>query len=83
MPGSGINSKTIRSILDALLPHGLEEVHLSGGRWIEGNMMHRPSDMGMGVSREVEWSIWRTVEGSVREVRRICDKVSQEYSNRE
>lgn len=82
MPGSGVNSKTIRSLLEALLPYGLKEVHLSGGRWIEGNMMHRRPDMGMGVGEEVGWSIWRTDEEEIRRVRRISDEVWREARNK-
>lgn len=78
MPGSGVNSKTIRALLEALLPYDLDDVHLSGGRWIEGNMMHRRPDMGMGTGKETEWNSWRTDEEEIRSVRRISDEVWRE-----
>ena len=50
----------------------MEEIHLSGGGWIESEMKYRPEGMGMGVGAG-EWGIWRTREEVVREVRRIAD----------
>jgi len=60
LPGAGINPGTIRHILDQLLPHGLKEVHLSGGKWVDGGMLYRPGGMGMGASTEAEWKVWMT-----------------------
>ncbi|KAF7307151.1 Stearoyl-CoA desaturase [Mycena indigotica] len=64
LPGSGINAATVRRVLEALLPLGLTELHLSGGSWVEGGMVHRRGKMGMGVHdvREIvdsgaEWSV--------------------------
>lgn len=74
--GSGINPGTIQPVLDALLSLGLEEVHMSGGRWVEGGMQFRRDGMGMGAGRQVEWSVWRTSEQAVREVREILDKAT-------
>ncbi|KAI0059409.1 hypothetical protein BV25DRAFT_1889658 [Artomyces pyxidatus] len=74
LPGSGISPKTISTVLDALLPMGLTEVHLSGGHWREGEMAHRPIGMGMGVGGDGEWGIWQTEESIVREVRHTVDK---------
>ncbi|EPQ60465.1 hypothetical protein GLOTRDRAFT_31628 [Gloeophyllum trabeum ATCC 11539] len=74
--GSGINPGTIQPVLDALLSLGLEEVHMSGGRWVEGGMQFRRDGLGMGAGRQVEWSVWRTSEQAVREVREILDKAT-------
>jgi copper homeostasis protein len=73
LPGAGINPGTIRHVLDNLLPHGLKEVHLSGGKWAEGRMIHRPVGMGMGASEENEWKIWLTDRETIREVRNVVD----------
>lgn len=77
LPGSGINPKTIGTILDVLLPMGLREVHLSAGGWVPSEMVHRPEGMGMGVAGEGEWGIWRTKEETVREVRHAVDEAWQ------
>lgn len=69
LPGAGINPGTIRHILDQLLPHGLKEVHLSGGRWVDGEMVYRPGGMGMGASTETEWRVWVTDGDVIRAVR--------------
>ncbi|KAF8445633.1 copper homeostasis protein CutC [Boletus edulis BED1] len=61
LPGSGINISTIPVLCKALLSHGLDEIHLSGGRWVDGRSVHRPDGMGMG-----EWSIWKTDEEAIR-----------------
>lgn len=73
LPGAGINPQTIRYVLDHLLPYGLKEIHLSGGRWIDGRMIHRPVGMGMGINPEKEWDIWSTDGEMIREVRFITD----------
>jgi copper homeostasis protein len=73
LPGAGINPGSIQQVLDSLLPCGLKEVHLSGGRWIDGGMIHRPEDMGMGASAEGQWGIWQTDENVIREVRGMTD----------
>ena len=73
LPGAGINPGSIRRVLDNLLPHGLKEVHMSGGRWAESEMIHRPEGMGMGASVQSDWGIWLTDGNAVREVRSIAD----------
>ncbi|KIP11138.1 hypothetical protein PHLGIDRAFT_83925, partial [Phlebiopsis gigantea 11061_1 CR5-6] len=73
LPGSGINPKTIGTVMDALLPLGLREVHLSAGAWLASEMIHKPEGMGMGVGGEGEWGIWRTKEHVVRAVRQAVD----------
>jgi copper homeostasis protein len=73
LPGSGINAETVGSVLDALLPLGLQGIHLSGAGWVEGGMLHRREGMGMGVGGEGEWAVWTTDERMVREVREIAD----------
>jgi copper homeostasis protein len=73
LPGAGINPRTIRHVLDSLLPYGLKEVHMSGGKWVEGRMVHRPVGMGMGAGEENEWKVWMTDGDTVREVRSVAD----------
>ncbi|KAG8219549.1 hypothetical protein J3R82DRAFT_499 [Butyriboletus roseoflavus] len=69
LPGSGINISTIPILCKALLSHGLKEIHLSGGKWVDGRSAYRPDGMGMG-----EWSIWRTDEEAIRKVRDFVDR---------
>lgn len=76
LPGAGINPGTIRHVLDNLLPYGLKEVHLSGGKWVDGRMVHRPVGMGMGASEETEWAVWLTDGDKIREVRNVADSAS-------
>ncbi|KAG5647745.1 hypothetical protein DXG03_008468 [Asterophora parasitica] len=73
LPGSGINPETVGPILDALLPLGLREIHLSGGGWIQGDMAFKREGMGMGVGGDGEWGVWTTDGVKVREVREIAD----------
>ncbi|KDR85695.1 hypothetical protein GALMADRAFT_234710 [Galerina marginata CBS 339.88] len=75
MPGSGINSKTLPPLLDALLPLGLREVHLSGGKWVSGEMYFKQADMGMGIDQNTEWGVWRTEEDEVRKTKEIAKAV--------
>lgn len=72
MPGSGINLSTLSAVLDALLPLGLEEIHMSAGRWMDNVETFRREGMGMGVGGQGEWGVWRTDESVVREVKRIA-----------
>jgi copper homeostasis protein len=78
LPGSGINPETVGLMLDTLLPHGLQEIHLSGGSWVEGGMSYKREGMGMGIG-EGEWGIWRSHEQQIREVRLITDAAWQEH----
>ncbi|KAJ7170203.1 copper homeostasis CutC domain-containing protein [Mycena filopes] len=78
LPGSGINSDTVGVLLDALLPQGVMELHLSGGGWEESEMAHRKAGLGMGVGAS-EWGVWVTSEAKVRAVRRFADAVWAEY----
>ncbi|KAF8846079.1 hypothetical protein BDN67DRAFT_960752 [Paxillus ammoniavirescens] len=73
LPGSGINESTVPVLCNALLPHGLKEIHLSGGKWTEGSSVHRRRGMGMGVGGAGEWGVWRTDEEAVRKVRDFVD----------
>ncbi|KZV71013.1 hypothetical protein PENSPDRAFT_426348 [Peniophora sp. CONT] len=73
LPGAGINAKTISSVLTDLLPHGLTEVHLSGGKWRKGIMAHRHDGLGMGAGGGHDWDVWRTEEAAVRAVREAVD----------
>ncbi|PFH52269.1 hypothetical protein AMATHDRAFT_74329 [Amanita thiersii Skay4041] len=80
MPGSGVNAQNIHTLLEVLLPLGLKEIHMSGGTWMEGSMAFRRQDMGMGCG-ESEWSIWRTQEEKVRQVRFAVDSYWQDLIN--
>ena len=73
LPGAGINPGTVHHVLENLMPCGLKEVHLSGGKWVEGQMVHRPVGMGMGPSEEKEWKVWLTDGDTIRDVRTVAD----------
>ncbi|KAI0348256.1 hypothetical protein BDW22DRAFT_1416527 [Trametopsis cervina] len=73
LPGSGINPGTVQGLLDALLPLGLQEIHLSAGAWIPSAMRFRKQGMGMGVGGAGEWGIWRSSESVVHAVRQLVD----------
>ncbi|KAI9444532.1 copper homeostasis CutC domain-containing protein [Lactarius indigo] len=73
LPGAGINPRSIHRVLDDLLPYGLREIHMSGGRWTESEMVHRPEGMGMGASIQNDWGIWLADGNAIREVRNIAD----------
>lgn len=77
LPGSGIGPQSIGLVLEALLPCGLCELHLSAGSWIAGGMEYRPPGMGMGVGGDRDWDVWRTSEQTVREVKNIVDSASK------
>ena len=79
MPGSGINSKSLSSILPSLLPLGLREIHLSGGKWTPGGMIFHRDGMGMCNDDDGEWAVWRTQESEVRKVRELADITWKEY----
>ncbi|KAJ3511348.1 hypothetical protein NLJ89_g4142 [Agrocybe chaxingu] len=64
MPGSGINAKTLPTLLRDLLPLGVREIHLSGGEWKPGSMTFKKKGMGMGANHDTEWAVWRTQEDS-------------------
>jgi copper homeostasis protein len=81
LPGTGINSGNVGSILDSLLTLGLQEIHLSGASWVEGGMLYRRENMGMGVSGEGEWGVWTSDEQKIREVREIADARWASYHN--
>ncbi|KAG6817939.1 hypothetical protein H0H87_012407 [Tephrocybe sp. NHM501043] len=74
IPGSGINPITVAPILDTLLPFGLQEIHLSGSRWIQGDMKFKREGMGMGVGGDGEWGVWIVDGEKVSEVRNIADE---------
>jgi copper homeostasis protein len=69
LPGSGINPDTIPTLLTALLPVGLREIHLSAGSWLESDMEYRRNDMGMG-----DWNVWQTDKATVLQIREAVDK---------
>lgn len=80
LPGSGINSRTIQSVLDTLLPHGLTEIHLSAGGWVPSSMELRKEGMGMGIGGVGEWGIWRTNADTVKGVREIVDQALRNHA---
>ncbi|EMD32547.1 hypothetical protein CERSUDRAFT_68572 [Gelatoporia subvermispora B] len=82
LPGAGINAPTARPLLDALLPCGLREIHLSAGAWEPGAMRYRPEGMGMGLGGDGEWGVWRASEERVRAVRAIADAAVREHTAR-
>ena len=73
LPGSGINPDTVGSLLEALVPYGLQEFHLSAGTWVQSDMSFRRNGMGMGPGGDGDWAVWRTKEDVVRSVRQIAD----------
>jgi len=72
--GSGVNPVTVNHVTRSLLPYYLSEIHLTGGRWVEGGMWQRPANMGMGVPGN-EWNVWRTSEEAIRDVRAQMDEL--------
>ncbi|KAF9531904.1 copper homeostasis CutC domain-containing protein [Crepidotus variabilis] len=80
MPGSGVNGATLPKLFHALMPLGLREIHLSGGRWIPSNMLFKRNGMGMNSGdKEFEWSVWRTEQQEVQLVREIADSLWRDY----
>ena len=79
MPGSGIDSKTLPSLLETLLPLGLREVHLSGGKMVPSGMSFRRDGMGMGAGGDGEWAVWCTQEDEVLKVKAIADRMWKEF----
>ncbi|KIY73481.1 hypothetical protein CYLTODRAFT_416854 [Cylindrobasidium torrendii FP15055 ss-10] len=79
LPGSGVNSDTIDTILVKLLPEGVREFHMSGGRWKSGRMAHRAQTLGFGATSEHEWDVWETDYHAVKEVRTIINMVCDKF----
>lgn len=46
---------------------------MSGGKWADGQMVHRPMGMGMGASEDKEWNVWFTDGDAIGEVRCVAD----------
>lgn len=80
LPGSGINGQNVAQVLEALVPLGLKEIHLSGGMWVESVASFRREGMRMGVGQN-EWSVWRTQADKVQQVRYALDSHLQEHAN--
>ncbi|KII93603.1 hypothetical protein PLICRDRAFT_171335 [Plicaturopsis crispa FD-325 SS-3] len=72
LPGSGVNDSTVHILLTELYAHGLQEIHLSGGAWEDGQMDYRPPGFDMGVGPG-EWGVWKVREDTVGSVRRAVD----------
>lgn len=79
MPGGGVNRNTIAAIVQQLLPKGLREIHLSGGKWTPSEMQFRRGGMGFGASAEHEWDIWQTNKKEVQRVRETADIAWDQY----
>lgn len=73
MPGSGIRADTAKDLLESLVKYGLQEVHMSGGSWIPGEMVYRREGLGMGVGGPSEWGIFRTNKAEVKGVKDLID----------
>jgi len=79
MPGSGISSTTLPSLLKALLPSGLREIHLSGSKMVSSGMSFRRDGMGMGFGGDEDWTVWCTQEEELLKVKTIADKMWKEF----
>ncbi|KAF5323378.1 hypothetical protein D9611_005591 [Ephemerocybe angulata] len=79
MPGGGVNRNSITTIVQQLLPRGLREIHLSGGRWNSSAMQFKREGMGFGASVEREWAVWATSKKEVYRVREAADFAWDEY----
>ncbi|KAF6766723.1 copper homeostasis protein cutC [Ephemerocybe angulata] len=79
MPGGGVNRNSITTIVQQLLPRGLREIHLSGGRWNNSAMQFKREGMGFGASVEREWAVWATSKKEVYRVREAADFAWDEY----
>ena len=79
MPGSGINVRSIDSVLSALYPIGVKEYHMSGGSWVDGacevSARREEDTFQMGMPGHLEWMVWRTDAASVRAVAEACTKL--------
>ena len=73
MPGSGVSEQTVRQIVEILVPLGMREIHLSGGKWEDGLASFKKEGMGMGAGGQNDWSVWHTQEEAVRRVRNAVD----------
>jgi copper homeostasis protein len=75
MPGSGIGPTSVRLLIAELLPFGLSEVHMSGGEWVLGAAEWKKAGMGMGVTEERAWDIWKSSFEKISAVRCALDSV--------
>ncbi len=73
MPGSGIRADTAKDLLEPLVKHGLQEVHMSGGTWVPGEMVYRREGLGMGVGGPSEWGIFRTNKEEIEGVKDLIN----------
>jgi copper homeostasis protein len=73
MVGSGVSPDSINVILTELSPHGLRELHMSGGEWKAGGMIWKRRGMGMGVVPSREWDLWRSSTDRIQNVRKALD----------
>jgi len=73
MPGSGIRVDTAKDLLETLIKYGLQEVHMSGGSWIPGEMVYRREGLGMGIGGPSEWGVFRTSKEEIKGVKNFID----------
>lgn len=85
LPGSGINTETIKNIIQALWPLGVTEYHLSGGQVIQRQGSSEPGfivgrslrEMGMGSS-----GLWMTQASVLREVRQAAMETVEDLGDK-
>lgn len=81
MPGSGIRADTAKGLLEPLVKYGLQEVHMSGGSWVPGEMVYRREGLGMGVGGPSEWGIFRTNKEEIEGVKELIDDWNAQKQN--
>jgi len=81
MPGSGIRADTAKDLLEPLVKYGLQEVHMSGGSWVPGEMVYRREGLGMGVGGPSEWGIFRTNKEEIKGVKELLDSWNAQKQN--
>ena len=81
MPGSGVRADTARVLLEPLVKYGLQEVHMSGGSWVPGEMVYRREGLGMGVGGPSEWGIFRTNKKEIEGVKDLIDGWNAQKQN--
>ena len=81
MPGSGIRADTAKDLLEPLIKYGLQDVHMSGGIWVPGEMVYRREGLGMGVGGSSEWGVFRTNKEEIEGVKDLIDGWNERKRN--
>lgn len=92
-----MNATTAKLLLNELIPLGLRSVHMSGGKWISGQMRFRKAGMGMGAAGqvgdtstaaatigeedEVSLKEWGKWQTSVQAVRAVREIADEEWTS--